>query len=72
MILNPSQAEAVYSALCALNNVSGLSMEVTLPSDIEVRFGEGGGVAVSSRAVGANPERYATQAAFAAAYNLGA
>lgn len=30
MILNQSQAEAVYTAMCALNNVSG-TIKVTLP-----------------------------------------
>lgn len=74
MILNQSQAEAVYSAMCALNNVSGV-VRVTFTPDtkggkvIKVKECEDFGyvtVIVGFETV----ERYDNQAAFATAYGL--
>jgi hypothetical protein len=76
MILNQAQAEAVYSAMCALNNVGAmLRVEtfnahrhaVTVIEDhagVNVTMNIGGIVRELDR------ERYANQAAFAAAYGL--
>lgn len=75
MILNQSQAAAVYSAMCALNNVSGR---------IKAQFGDvsDDGVNVFEELDGSvnvvrvrhydvlEAEHYASQAAFAAAYGL--
>lgn len=75
MILNQSQAAAVYSAMCALNNVSGR---------IKAQFGDvsDDGVNVFEELDGSvnvvrvrhydvlEAERYASQAAFATAYGL--
>lgn len=75
-ILNQAQAEAVYSAMCALNNVGG---------KLKAVFGDASGkqgVTVFENALGIvrvieidhykirRDEDYAAQAAFAAAYNL--
>lgn len=68
MILNKSQAEMVYSAMCYLNNVSG-----TLSATIEgVRVEEthSGAVQVWTLDSIGNPERHASQSAFATAYGL--
>lgn len=65
MILNQAQAEAVYSAMCALNNVNA---EIdTFVGDIRV-LERGGVVRVFER--GFIVERHSNQAAFAAAYGL--
>lgn len=73
MILNQSQAQAVYDAMCALNNVSGVLLasitDLRAPQDINVN-GADGGVVVRVGICG-EAETYASQAAFAAAYNLG-
>lgn len=70
-ILNPAQAEAVYSAICALNNVGGSmssTMETKEGRTIHVAASDFGGVVIGHglRTI----ENYKTQAAFAAAYNL--
>lgn len=68
LILSKAQAEAIYQAMCALNNVGG-RLDCTLPST-------DGGIKVcelakgSIRIFGANPEIHADQSAFAAAYGL--
>lgn len=75
LILNQAQAEAVYSAMCALNNIACLGGSVNLPADsardavsvywddamIEVKVG-----ALGSR----KREVYESQHAFATAYGL--
>jgi hypothetical protein len=67
MILNKDHAEAVYSAMCALNNVSAICGEVTLDEGLRVQWLNG----VEVRAGLSGPrESYADQAAFAAAYKL--
>lgn len=79
LILNQAQAEAVYTAMCHLNNVCGqiqvrFPVEGGLKIDVyETRFGA---IHVESEYSGAgsqgNPwtENYADQSAFAAAYGL--
>lgn len=77
MILTKPQAEAVYSAMCALNNVTGKVNATFMNSRAAIEgitafedtYGEVhvwqtlGGVAH-------NTERYENQAAFATAYSL--
>ncbi len=67
-ILSPAQAKAVYDAMCALNNVGGSGCNLRL---------EGAIVSIDPHGVvwiygppAVDDERYPTQAAFAAAYNL--
>lgn len=67
MFLNKSQAEAVYCAMCALNNVSGTPTEVDLGS-AKVRASSAG-IEVSQDRTGPM-EFYLTQTAFATAYGL--
>ena len=74
LILNASQAEAAYAAMCALNNVSFITLSTRFPAneshfDLEVRVGRLGGVGVYETN-GQNFEVYTNQAAFAAAYGL--
>lgn len=74
MILNQSQAEAVYSAMCALNNVFGrIKAQFGDVSDDGVNVFEVDGsvnvVRVRHYDV-LEAEYYASQAAFAAAYGL--
>lgn len=67
MILNKSQADAVYSAMCALNNVGG-QIDVRIEA-LSVRSLESGMIVVScttSRRI----EGYASQKDFALAYEL--
>lgn len=75
-ILNQAQAEAVYSAMCALNNV-GARLDAFLENAFHAREMADGRVVVhivpnvtfpGSHA--AEPEIYADQTAFAAAYGL--
>jgi len=66
MILNKCQAEAVYNAMCALNNVS-MRVEAHIGSAV-VYETTSGAVVVDAYAVGS--ERYETQHAFAVAYGL--
>ena len=78
-ILSQAQAEAVYSAMCALNNVGGkvdayvpnLSNPAKKGHLVVVR--EMGATAIEVRAgfaEGAEREDYRNQAAFAASYGL--
>ena len=69
-ILNKSQAEAVYSAMCALNNIGSVSSEFKLPNDVWVLAGVLGGVTISTGVYGAKIESHSTQANFASAYGL--
>lgn len=79
-ILNQAQAEAVYSAMCALNNVGGnikanlpISAKVPLSPAAYIRVFEDDGLVKVVRCVDflvkAN-EVYNSQAEFAAAYGL--
>ncbi|WP_063588253.1 hypothetical protein [Achromobacter ruhlandii] len=76
LILTAAQAKAVYSAMCALNNVGNTTGTVTIPNG-EHRDQTGSpsvtwhfaGVIVSTKYVGPS-EHYDSQAAFAAAYGL--
>ena len=69
MILNQSQAEAVYSAMIALNNVSGHIARIELDgSEVRIRETPYGRVFVD--AMDGAQETYADQTAFAAAYGL--
>lgn len=73
LILNQSQAEAVYSAMCALNNVKGygmVGMPVPRDSDVQVRWESSGAVEVSKGRHLGKREQYANQSAFATAYGL--
>jgi hypothetical protein len=75
MVLNTSQAQAVYSAMCALNNVGGrIKTEITQGRDDELRVLEmdDGSVSILYVETGrvADSERYTNQAAFAIAYGL--
>ena len=75
LILNQSQAEAVYSAMCHLNNVGG-RLHATLEQDGAVHVRETGqGIQVwinegEHLAPGCEVEQYADQSAFATAYGL--
>lgn len=69
LILNPAQAEAVYSAMCALNNVCGrlqATFDGGLISVEEVQVG----TILVSRFYGGPREVYASQADFAIAYRV--
>ena len=69
MILNKAQAEAVYRAMCELNNVGGrISGTIVFPDDMAVSCWTEGDFTVSA-GNGAS-ESYADQATFAAAYSL--
>lgn len=71
LILNQAQAEAVYSAMCALNNVGG-RIDVLIPNPggviVQVQEMQHGEVWVFFGSLGS--ENYADQSAFAAAYGL--
>lgn len=81
-ILTQAQAEAVYSAMCALNNVCGTIGEISMPAHrvkgrVAVSEATSGEIAVRHLEFAGNPveqcvteERYADQNAFAAAYGL--
>lgn len=71
-ILNQAQAEAVYSAMCALNNVGDVSSEFNLPNGIWVQAQANGAVQIAPEARLAKWESYPNQAAFATAYGLNA
>lgn len=71
-ILTTAQAQAVYSAMCALNNI-GAVIDVEIPGGcggtrIQETFT--GSVRIEQRWDDRKSERYADQAAFAAAYGL--
>lgn len=72
MILNQAQAEAIYSAMCALNNVGGriaVMIDFNKASEREIVQDNYGNVLVKSD-LGMKVERHTSQAAFAAAYSL--
>jgi hypothetical protein len=72
MILSQHQAEAVYSAMAALNNVNGrvaTVLEFGKESECEVVENAEGQVLLS-KDFGLSVETYDNQGAFAAAYNL--
>lgn len=46
-ILSKAQAEAVYSAICALNNLGNCSGEINIPGGINIKFNVYGGVLIS-------------------------
>ena len=66
MILSKPQAEAVCSAMCALNNVSG-RVDAQMPSGRVVECANG---VILVTAYGKPSEDYDNQAAFATAYGL--
>lgn len=67
MILNQSQARAVYDAMCALNNVGGICGDITLDEGVRVQWLD----SVTIRDGLSGPrEEYANQSAFAHAYGL--
>ena len=67
-ILNQAQAEAVYSAICALNNVHLRGCDLRFGNAI-VQLDFNGTVRVIGTAV-VDDERYADDSAFATAYGL--
>lgn len=70
-LLNKSQAEAVYSALCALNNVGNCSGEINIPDGINVKFNVYGGVYVSrAQDSGFVKRAFYSQSDFAEAFGL--
>lgn len=71
MILTPAQAEAVYSAMCHLNNVSG-RIAATMEEKLRVIEMATGAVYVRELLGGEweTAELYADQSAFATAYGL--
>lgn len=65
-ILTQAQAEAVYSAMCALNNVGGcIDCRIGY-----IRVNESAIAGILIMARGKRTERHDNQAAFAAAYGL--
>ena len=71
LILTQAQAEAAYSAMCALNNVSSRLM-ATFEEKLRVVERSCGGIYVLEMLQGewSPSERYDDQAAFATAYSL--
>jgi hypothetical protein len=72
MILNQAQAEAVYSAMCALNNVGATASSIDAENfDVTVRNGV---ISIRSSSddfkIPVMREAFTSQAAFAAAYGL--
>lgn len=73
MILNQSQAEAVYSAMCALNNVGGRMSCLDLGQqsrDPQIRCTVGGSIVIERGMPFCDREAHDNQSAFAAAYGL--
>lgn len=68
-ILNQAQAEAVYSAMCALNNIGGQLSQVRAGFVRVVEHGAGHFV-VSDERGRLESEVYDNQSAFATAYGL--
>ena len=66
-ILNKTQAEAVYSAMCALNNVSFRACDLSFDKAIVKQAFNG---AISVIGVIGDDEHYDSQVAFATAYGL--
>lgn len=64
LILTPAQAEAVYSAMCELNNVGG-RIDVRLANCCVTEHSRGVNVEGPT-----TTEQYANQSAFATAYGL--
>ena len=69
MILNQVQAEAVYSAMRALNNVGGRIAAALDGGEREICEMHDGTIIIHSD-FGLKKEQHANQAAFAAAYGL--
>jgi hypothetical protein len=69
MLLTKSEAEAVYSAMAALNNI-GARAKFILENDKCVRMPPSGRVLVDCDTIGNTDEEYANQCAFAEAYGL--
>lgn len=72
LILTTAQAQAVYSAMCALNNI-GAVIDVEIPGGCGGTRIQGtftGSVRVEQRWDDRKSERYPDQDAFAAAYGL--
>lgn len=67
MILNQAQAEAVYSAMCALNNVGGICGDLTFSEGLRVQWLQ---CVIVRDGLSGPREEYRNQAAFAAAYGL--
>lgn len=67
LILNINQAQAVYSAMCALNNVDFRACDLSFGKAI-VKQAFNGAITVIGT-IG-DDEHYANQTAFAAAYGL--
>lgn len=65
-ILTQTQAEAVYSAMCALNNVGGTAADLSLGNAV-IKSDMSGAVRIFGKT---DDEEYASQHAFAAAYDL--
>lgn len=73
LILTPAQAEAVYSAMCALNNVGGRLSCVDigpLHRSPQVRCNEAGAVIIESGVTVCRREVHDDQSVFAATYGL--
>lgn len=67
LILNQSQAEAVYSAMCVLNNVDFRACDLSFGKAIVKQTSSG---TISVIGTVGDDEQYASQAAFATAYGL--
>lgn len=72
MILTKAQAEAVYSAMCALNNIGARLTALTIDEEFRVAERVTGRIAlyVSTGADWEPAEAYDSQSAFATAYGL--
>jgi hypothetical protein len=68
LLLTPAQAEAVYSAMCALNNI-GSTLQTTVRG-VCVRVSDSGEVHVWEPFTSKTYELYATQHEFATTYGL--
>lgn len=69
MILTMAQAQAIYAAMCELNNVGGrLGCEIDVFTHVKEMAS--GAIYVSHDTRNSGVERHADQAAFAAAYGL--
>ena len=67
-ILTKAQAEAVYSAMCALNNVDFRACDLSFGNAIIKQAFNGTISVIGTTAV--DDEHYASQSAFATAYGL--
>ena len=73
MILNTDQAQAIYSAMCALNNVSArIAVNIDQTESINVFERHDGSISVWQKNHGQthNEETHTSQAAFAAVYGV--